>query len=144
MLFDMPEGKSVITIDFVDIFSTGTLESGYFVATYDETALEELKKDSVLVFKYGLPCIYFEEEQKLLVLNRKKTEEIFNLLEYYQKNASAKFVELVDRGIIEIDDTVLNSELRNVTTARKINNMIKMDSFTKDHWLLQRIQKQEC
>ena len=132
MLFDIPDGKSVIAIDSISIFSKAAFERGLFVATYDETALEELKQESVLVFEYGLPCIYFEEENMMLVLDKQKTEKIFNLLEHYQKNATKKFGKLVDEDIIEIDSDVLNSELRNITTARKINNMIKMDSFTKD------------
>ena len=132
MLFGIPDGKSVIAIDSVDIYDKTVVEKGYFIATYDDTALEELKQDSALVFKYGLPCIYFEKENKLLVLNRRKTEQIFNLVEYYRKNAETKFAELKDEGIVEIDDDVLNSELKNITTARKINNMIKTDSFTRN------------
>ena len=132
MLFDIPDGKSVISIDTVEVFFKNVFEKGIFVATYDETAVEEMKHDSALVFRYELPCIYFEEEEKLLVLDRKKTEGIFNLLEHYQKNARTKFVELVDENIVEIDSAVLDSELKNITTARKINSMIKTDEFTKD------------
>ena len=132
MLFDIPDGKSVISIDTVEVLFKSAFEKGVFVATYDETAVEEMEHDSALVFRYELPCIYFEEEEKLLVLDRKKTEGIFNLLEHYQKNARTKFVKLVDENIVEIDDAVLDSELKNITTARKINNMIKTGDFAKD------------
>lgn len=132
MLFGIPNDRSVIAIDSVLILSQDFFNKGYFVATYDDEFVDAFKKDSVLAFEYELPCIYFEKERKLLVLDRKKTEKIFNLIEYYQKNAKTKFHELVDSGIIEITDDVLSSELRNITVARQINNMIKANSFTRD------------
>ena len=132
MLFDIQNDSAVITIDSVSVFSKAFFEKGGFVATYDDKFVDEFKKDSVLAFEYGLPCIYFEKERKLLVLDRNKTEEIFNLIEYYKKNAETKFQELVDSGIIEVADDILNSELRGITVARQVNNMIKANAFTRD------------
>ena len=141
MLYDIPDEKSMIALDFVSIFSKSAFEKGGLVATYDEVGLEELKKDSALVFRFGLPCIYFEEEEKLLVLNKPKTEEIFNLLEHYQEKASAKFKELEDEEIIDIDNALLQGELKNITTARRINNMIEGDMFTTDIGFYKKYEK---
>ncbi|MDE1728186.1 hypothetical protein [Candidatus Nitrosotalea okcheonensis] len=130
MLFDIADEKSVIAIDTVSIFSKA-FEKGGLVATYDEIGLHELTQDSALVFKFGLPCIYFEEKKKLLVIDRESTESIFNLLEHYQKKASVQFSEtLVD--IIKLDDGVFQSEIKNITVARRINNMIEGGLFTTD------------
>lgn len=132
MLFGIPNNNSVIAIDSVSIYNKTVFEKGQLVATYDDVSLQELKEDSVLIFEYGLPCIYFEKMRKLLVLDKQKTEKIFNLLEYYRKNAQTKFDELVDEELVEINNVMLNLELSNITTARKINNMVRTDSFTKN------------
>lgn len=131
MLFDMPEEKSLITIDTVSIFNKAFDKFG-LVATYDEIGLQELEKDSLLIFGLSIPCIYFEEEEKLLVLDRAKTEKIFNLIEHYQEKANEKFEELENEEIIELDKGVLTAELKNITTARRIDKMIKGNLFTTD------------
>lgn len=131
MLFDMPDGKSLIAIDSVSIFDKNAFEKGGLVATYDDLGVQELGKDSVLIFRFGLPCIYFEEKKKLLVINKAKTEQIFNLLEHYQQRANEKFEEL-ESNMITVDDGVLQSELKNITIARRINNMIESQAFPSD------------
>ena len=131
MLFKIPENKSIIAIDFVSIFSKAFEKFG-LVATYDDIGLQELDKDAALVFKFGLPCIYFEEVHKLVVLHKKDTEDIFNLLEHYQKKANQKFNELVDEEIIEINKALLQTELKKIGPARKINNMIEEGMFITD------------
>lgn len=131
MLFPIPENKSIIAIDFVSIFSKAFERFG-LVATYDNIGLQELKKNAALAFRFDLPCVYFEETHKLVVLNKKCTEDIFNLLEQYQKKANQKFKKLVDEKIIKIDETILQQELKKITTARKINNMIETGTFTTD------------
>lgn len=131
MLFDLPDEKSLITIDSVAIHNKA-FEKGSLVATYDEIGLRELDKDSALIFKFGLPCIYFHKQKKLLVINREQTETIFNLLEHYQEKAIKKFNELVSDGIIELDKDIFQHEIKNITTARKINNMVEERVFTKD------------
>ena len=131
MLFKIPGNKSIIAIDFVSIFSEAFEKVG-LVATYDDIGLQELNKNAVLVFKFGLPCVYFEERNKLVVLDKKDTEKIFNLLEHYQKKANQKFKELIDEEIIEIDEKILQTELEKIGPARRINNMIEEDIFTTD------------
>jgi len=130
MLFAIPSNKSLIAIDFVSIYDKKAFEKFGLVATYNTLGLEELGHDAILIFKFSLPCIYFEEEKKLLVINREKTEAIFNLLEHYQEKAMGKFEELVESKIIKLDNAILQGEIKNITTARKINIMIETELFT--------------
>ena len=111
ILFNRPNSESVIAIDIVEVTYKNAFEKGMLIATIDEEVVKELGKDSVLVFKYGLPCIYFEKYNMLLVLDRKRTEDIFTLLEHYQSAALKKFDELRTADIVEIDDALLRSEL---------------------------------
>ncbi len=48
------------------------------------------KTKSILAFELGLPCIYFEETEKMVVFDRPKTESILNLKEYYKKKAKTQ------------------------------------------------------
>lgn len=132
MLFKIPNSKSIMAIDFVAIYSEAFEAKIGLVATYDDMGLEQLDRNAALVFKFGLPCIYFEETDKLLVMNKKDTEKIFNMLEHYQKKATQKFNELENEGIIEIDKTILQSELKKIGSSRRINNMIEGGAFTTD------------
>lgn len=129
MLFEVPNHKSIIAIDSVSIFDKSALKKMGLVATYDENGLNELSKDAVLLFKFGLKCIYFEEVDKLLIIERSETEKIFNLSEYYQEKAKKQFGELVENKIIHIDEAILQSEIKNITISRHINNMIENNAF---------------
>ena len=132
MLFDLPEEESIIGLDFVSIYDKKAFKKMGLIATYDENGLEELEKDAVLVFKFTLPCIYFEKKSKLIIFDKKKTETMFNLMEYYQEKARKTFTKLKDEDIIEISNNVFESEIKNVENARKINKMIEDDSFIMD------------
>lgn len=132
ILFERPNSESVIAIDNVEVTYKDAFEKGMFIATIDKEVVDELDTNSVLVFKYGLTCIYFEKYNRLLVLDRKRAEGIFNLLEHYQLVAQKKFTELIDGGIIEIDESLLRSELECVTIASKINSMVQKDAFKMD------------
>lgn len=131
MLFDLSDDKSLITIDSVSIHNKA-FEKGSLVATYDDVGLRELDKDSTLIFKFGLPCIYFNKEKKLLVINREQTEKIFNLLEHYQEKAKKQFNQLIADEIIDLDKDVFQDEIKNIVTARKINHMVEDGVFTND------------
>lgn len=131
MLFDRPNDKSIIAIDQVAVIYNKGSEKRVFV-TYDDMHIDEFQDKAVLLFKYGLPCIYYEEYNALMVLNRKKTEDIFHLLEHYQKVSKSKFDELIESGIIDIKSEILDAELGNVTTARKVYAMIKNGNFSRD------------
>ena len=128
MLFDIPNEKSIITIDFISIYNKKTTDIG-LVASYDDSGLHEITKGDVFTFKSDLPCIYFEEVEKLIVFDLKKTEQIFNLIEHYRKNARKQFEMLVKKNIIDIDNDVLETSIKNITTAYKINRMIEHDAF---------------
>lgn len=132
LLFKIPDKKSIIALDSVSIFNQAFKKIG-LVTTYDDKGIEKLKKDkSILVFKLGLPCIYFEEFKKILVFDRPKTEKILNLKEYYKEKAKTKFRKLVDEGIIDMDDKIFEKETDNITTVRRINKMIENNIFTTD------------
>lgn len=131
MLFKRPNSKSIIAIDLVSVIYNKGSEKRVFV-TYDDMRINEFQDKAILLFKYGLPCIYYEEYNALMVLNRKKTEDIFNLREHYQNVSKSKFDELIEAGIVEIQNDVLDTELGNNTTARKIYAMVKDGNFARD------------
>lgn len=132
VLFKIPNGKSIIALDSVSIFNEAFKRIGLIV-TYDEDGMKKLEKSkSVIAFELGLPCIYFEESQKIVVFDRSKTESILNLKEYYKKKAKTTFQKLVDEEIIDLDSKIFEKETNNITTARRINTMIEEDVFTTD------------
>ena len=132
VLFKIPNGKSIIVLDSVSIFNQAFKKIGLIV-TYDEEGMKKLEKTkSVLAFELGLPCIYFEETQKIVVFDRPKTESILNLKEYYKKKAKNTFQKLVDEEIIDLDNNIFEKETNNITTARRINTMIEDQAFTTD------------
>ena len=128
MLFKIPNKKSIITIDFISIYNKKATDIG-LVASYDESGLHEIETGDVFTFKAGLPCIYFEEDEKLIAFDLKKTEQIFNLIEHYRDNAREQFKILVEENIIDIDHDVLEAGIKNITNASKINRMIEHDVF---------------
>ena len=131
MLFDRPNGKSIIAIDQVAVIYDKGSEKRVFVA-YDDMHVDEFQNKALLLFKYGLPCIYYEEYDALMVLNRTKAEQIFSLLEHYQKVSKNKFDELIEADIVDIKSGILDTELHNITTARKIYAMVKDDNLSRD------------
>jgi hypothetical protein len=137
MVFTIPQNKSVIALDNVSIFYKNAFEKFGLVAGYDEDGLGALGKDSALVFKYGLPCIYFEEKKRLLIIDSKRTEDMFSLLEHYQAKGNMQFTEL-SQTILTLDNAVLQAELKNITTARRISRMIDGKLFSADIALYKR------
>jgi len=132
VLFKIPNGKSVIALDSVSVFNEAFKKIGLIV-TYDERGMKKLdKQKSILAFELGLPCIYFQEAQKIVVFNRPKTENMLNLKEYYKKKAKTTFQKLIDDEIIDIDNEVFEKETSNITTARRINTMIEDQAFVTD------------
>ncbi len=132
LLFKIPGEKSVIALDSVSVFNEAFKKIG-LIAIYDNEGIEKLDKSkSILTFELGLPCIYFEETKKLVVFDIFKTENMFNLKEYYKEKAKAKFKKLIDENIIDITDEILEKEINSITTVRRINTMIEEGVFTTD------------
>ena len=141
LLFKIPNGKSIIALDSVSIFNQAFKRIGLIV-TYDEEGMKKLEKTkSIIAFELGLPCIYFEEFQKIVVFDRPKTESILNLKEYYKKKAKTTFQKLVDEEIIDMDNKIFEKETNNITTARRINIMIEDDVFTTDITIYQKYEE---
>lgn len=132
VVFKMPDNKSIIAIDTVSVYDKEALEGAGLLATYDELGIEELKKDSALIFNFNFPCLFFEETGQLLVLDKKLTERIFNFSEIYIKKSTEIFEKLQSEEIIEIDEAVLQKELKTLTMSRRINNMIEDNQFKTD------------
>lgn len=126
LMFELSE-ETIIAFDTVQIFSKA-FQKGY-LATYDESGLDDLPKDSFLLFNLNLPCIYFRNKKKLLVFDLDKTERIFNLLEHYQNKANEKFQKLSEEDIIDLDPIIFSREIKHTQTARKIYKLILEDRF---------------
>lgn len=132
LMFKDADGMSVIALDSVKIYSNRAFRKAGFLASYDESGIREFDGDAALVFTLGLPCMYFEKENKLLVFDKKATEKMFNMLEHYKKVAKLKLDELADLEILDIEPAVLNKALESITITRKISNMVSDEAFIND------------
>ena len=121
VLFSMPNKGSIIAIDTVVVYHDAFSKVGHLLS-YDNDVADV---DGMILFKFDLPCIYFEKLGKLLVLDRKATERMFNLIEHYQEKIAEYFEGLADKGRIDMDPDDLEEWTRTITMARRVNGMIQ-------------------
>lgn len=121
VLFKMQDHKSVIAIDTVAVYHKGFKKVGHLLS-YGESVDDV---DSIIMFKFDLPCIYFEKINKLLVLDRKTTEGMFNLIEHYQGKIKDHFERLASDGRVDIDVRNVDEWTKKITMARRVNSVIQ-------------------
>ncbi len=127
-LFRMPDHGSIITIDSVAVYHEGFKKVGHLLS-YDDDVSDV---DGMIMFKFDLPCIYFEKFGMLLVLDRKATEQIFNLIEHYQDRIKDYFEDLADDDRIDINLDDLKEWTKTMTMARRVNAMIQNGMLDRD------------
>lgn len=120
VLFPMPDGNAVIAIDKVAVYHKEFNKVGHLLS-YDDDVSDV---DGMILFKFDLPCIYFEKFGLLLVLDRKATEQMFNLIEHYQGRIRDYFEGLGD-DMVDMDMGDLNEWTKTITVARRVNAMIQ-------------------
>lgn len=123
------DGKSIIVFNELQIIHK--FERGkklYISALYDDSKLI-INKSDALKFTTFTPCIYFEEYDKLIAWDIKKTMKMFLMIEYYKEKAIKIFQ---DSDIIKIGPSVLEKGLNNSVNAIRISRMIEQNAFEKD------------
>lgn len=128
VLFPMPDKSSVIAMDTVAVYHEAFSKVGHLIS-YDDDISDV---DGMILFKFGLPCIYFEKLEKLLVLDRAATENMFNLIEHYQGRIEECFERLSGEGRIDVDPGDLKEWTKTNTMARRVNAMIRAGLFDQD------------
>lgn len=128
VLFPMPDKGSVIAIDTVTVYHEAFSKVGHLIA-YDDGVSDV---DGMILFKFDLPCIYLEKLEKLLVLDRTATEKMFNLIEHYRGRIEEHFEGLAGEGRIDVDMGGLREWTKTITTARRVNAMIRGGLFDQD------------
>ncbi|GEM_PF-2161044 len=88
-------------------------------------------EDDVVAFDKQVDCIYFDNSNSLLVLNKFDVELIFNFKEYYHIHAQVVFQELVKRKLITITDEVMVEMLSNYIITRRITSLLKEAKFNR-------------
>ena len=128
VLFSLPNQNSIVAIDTVAVYHQAFGKVGHLLS-YDDDVSD---LDGMILFKFDMPCIYFEKLNKLLVLDRKATETMFNLIEHYQNKIEGRFEGLVSEGIIDMDVRDLRGWTKNITAARRVNAMIQKGLFDQE------------
>ena len=128
VLFSLPKQNSVIAIDTVAVYHQAFKKVGHLLS-YDDDVSDV---DGIILFKFDMPCIYFEKLNKLLVLDRKATEQMFNLIEHYQTKIASRFEGLLSEGKIDIDMDDLKKWTKKITIARRVNAMIQNGLFDQE------------
>ena len=128
VLFKMPNHRSVIAIDTVAVYHKGFRKIGHLLS-YGESINDV---ESIILFKFDLPCIYFEKINKLLVLDRKSTEGMFNLIEHYQGKIKDYFEKLTSDSRVDIDVRNVGEWTKKITMARRVNSVIQNGLLDRD------------
>lgn len=137
VLFPMPGHASIITIDRVAVYHKGFKKVGHLLS-YDDDVSDV---DGMILFKFDLPCIYFEKLGILLVLDRKATEQMFNLIEHYQDKIKNHFEDLAGDDRVDIDLDDLKEWTKTITMARRVNAMIQNGLLDRDVAVYEKYKK---
>ena len=137
VLFPMPNKNSIITVDTVAVYHEAFSKVGHLLS-YDNDVAD---MDGMILFKFGLPCIYFQKLEKLLVLDRAATENMFRLIEHYQGKIKECFEELAGEDRIDIDLDNLKEWTKTITMARRVNAMIRNNMFDQDIGVFEKYKK---
>lgn len=88
-------------------------------------------KGDVFGFDDNIDCIYFEETDSLLILDKIGTEQIFNFKLFYQQKTEQAFGKLVSSKLVVIKNTLFDEIKENTRYTRKITTLLSTGKFDR-------------
>lgn len=88
-------------------------------------------KDDILAFDEVVDCIYFEEADAVLILDKGMTENIFNFKDAYATHTKEVFETLDKQNIATIDKKLLDKVIGSKQITRRITAMLKENKFNR-------------
>lgn len=89
-------------------------------------------EDDIVAFDKQIDCVYFDKTKSLLVLNKYDVEVIFGIREYYQAQSQITIQELVEKGLIVINEGTLIEVLADYHITRRITRLSKEGKFDRE------------
>lgn len=89
-------------------------------------------KDDILAFDEVVDCVYFEEADSILVLDKSMTESIFAFKDYYIEGTKNAIGTLTSLKLVEVDATLFDKVLRSKSYTRQITEMLQDGKFKRD------------
>lgn len=90
-----------------------------------------MDEDVFAVDQY-VDCVYLEKYDRLLVLSKPNTEQIFNFKSYYEKYTKQDVNSIKKMGFVEIDSDLIIDTLKSIALVKRMTKLQHSNAFDKD------------